>query len=107
MSSSGLKSDDGGYLCHPCSSSNAGAVTRSKFPRPVIVAVTVNGSPTCAVFGLASFERTKLPTAPPKSGGAPGGRDFTSSITGSLLIFTSCGVLGGNNGSREKISMKG
>src|SRR5689334_15449206 len=45
-SSSCLNFDDGGYLCQPCSSSGAGAFTRSKFPRPVIAAVTVTGSPT-------------------------------------------------------------
>jgi hypothetical protein len=40
--------------------------------------VTVNGSPTCAAFGFASFEEQSQPTAPPKFGGAPGGNDLTS-----------------------------
>src|SRR5947207_13756270 len=98
-SSSCLNSEDGGYLCHPLLSSKDGAVTRSKFPRPVIVAVTVNGSPTCAAFGFASASSVKLPTAPPNSGGAPGGNALTPSGTAWLLNRHSCGTLGGDDGS--------
>src|SRR4051812_29798090 len=43
-SSSCLNFEDGGYLCQPCSSCSTGASIRSKFPRPVIVDVTVIGS---------------------------------------------------------------
>src|ERR1043166_5983504 len=88
-SSSCLNLPDGGYLCQPCSSSSAGALTRSKFPRPEIVDVTVIGSPACTVFGLASVAIVKLPIAPEKLGGAFGGSGFTSSATGSLLIWIS------------------
>src|SRR5256886_8724626 len=88
-SSSCLNLEDGGYLCHPRSSSSNGAFTRSKFPRPEIVVVTVIGSPTCTLFGFASVVIVKLPIAPEKLGGAFGGNGFTSSATGSLLISTS------------------
>src|SRR5215216_1345739 len=88
-SSSCLNFEDGGYLCQPCSSSTIGALTRSKLPRPDIVFVTVIGSPTCTVFGLASVAIVKFPIAPEKLGGAFGGNAFTSSATGSLLISTS------------------
>src|SRR5256714_2420214 len=83
-SSSCLNLEDGGYLCQPPSFSSDGAFTRSKLPRPEIVVVTVIGSPTCTVFGLASVAMVKLPTAPAKLGGAFGGSAFTSSVTGSL-----------------------
>src|SRR5215470_916648 len=85
-SSSCLNFEDGGYLCHPRSSSSNGALTRSKFPRPEIVVVTVIGSPTCTLFGLASVAIVKLPIAPEKLGGAFTGNGFTSSATRSLLI---------------------
>src|SRR5205807_6959936 len=88
-SSSCLNFEDGGYLCQPCSSSIAGALTRSKLPRPDIVLVTVIGSPTCTLFGLASVAIVKFPIAPEKLGGAFAGNGFTSSATGSLLISTS------------------
>src|SRR5215475_16004273 len=88
-SSSCLNLDDGGYLCHPRSSSMTGALTRSKLPRPEIVLVTVIGSPTCTVLGFASVVIVKFPIAPEKLGGAFGGNGFTSSATGSLLISTS------------------
>jgi hypothetical protein len=73
----------------------------------VIVVVTVSGSPTCALFGFTSAAMVKLPTAPPKSGGAPGGRGFTSSVTASLFSFICWGVLGAKNGSLKKLSMNG
>src|SRR5207244_12830633 len=60
-SSSCLNLDDGGYLCQPRSSSMAGALTRSKLPRPEIVVVTVIGSPTCTVLGCASLVIDKFP----------------------------------------------
>jgi hypothetical protein len=63
----------------------ADSVTRSKFPRPEIFAVTVIGSPTCTLFGFASAVIVKLPTAPPKVGGALGGNAFTSMLTGSVV----------------------
>src|SRR5512132_1669787 len=88
-SSSCLNLEDGGYLCQPCSSSSNGAFTRSKLPRPEIVVVTVIGSPTCTLFGLASVAMVKLPIAPEKLGGAFGGSGFTSSATGSLVIWMS------------------
>src|SRR6516165_2561317 len=88
-SSSCLNLEEGGYLCQPRSSSIKGALTRSKLPRPEIVVVTVIGSPTCRLFGLASVAMVKLPIAPEKLGGAFGGSDFTSSDTGSLVIWTS------------------
>src|SRR5262247_969601 len=88
-SSSCLNLDDGGYLCHPRSSSMTGALTRSKLPRPEIVVVTVMGSPTCTVLGFASVVIVKFPIAPEKLGGAFGGNGFTSSAAGSLLISTS------------------
>src|SRR6266566_8847933 len=88
-SSSCLNLEDGGYLCQPCSSSSTGALTRSKLPRPVIVAVTVIGSPTCTLLGFASVAIVKLPIAPEKLGGAFCGNGFTSKATGSLVISTS------------------
>src|SRR6266446_2136607 len=88
-SSSCLNLEDGGYLCQPRSSSTTGALTRSKLPRPEIAVVTVMGSPTCRLLGLASVDIVKLPIAPEKLGGAFGGNGFTSSATGSLLISTS------------------
>src|SRR6476620_6052990 len=88
-SSSCLNLEDGGYLCQPCSSSIAGALTRSKLPRPDIVDVTVIGSPTCTLFGFASVVIVKFPIAPEKLAGAFCGNGFTSSATGSLLISTS------------------
>src|SRR5207247_8388747 len=88
-SSSCLNLDDGGYLCQPRSSSMAGALTRSKLPRPEIVVVTVIVSPTCTLFGFASVAMVKLPIAPEKLGGAFGGNGFTSSATGWLLICMS------------------
>src|SRR4029077_16942986 len=88
-SSSCLNLDDGGYLCQPRSSSTTGALTRSQFPRPAIVVVTVIVSPTWTVFGFASVVMVKFPIAPEKLGGAFFGKGFTSSATGSLLISTS------------------
>src|SRR5262249_32085151 len=88
-SSSCLNFEDGGYLCQPRSSSSTGAFTRSKFPRPEIVVVTVIGSPTCTLFGFASVTMVKLPIAPEKLDGAFGGNGFTSRATGSLLICMS------------------
>ena len=88
-SSSCLNLEDGGYLCQPCSSSRAGALTRSKLPRPEIVDVTVIGSPTCTLFGFASVVIVKFPMAPEKFAGAFGGNGLTSKATGSLLISTS------------------
>ena len=88
-SSSFANLEDGGYLCQPRSSSITGAPTRSKLPRPEMVDVTVIGSPTCTLLGLASVVIVKFPIAPEKSGGAPGGNGLTSSGTGSLLISTS------------------
>src|SRR5207244_12521169 len=81
-SSSCLNLDDGGYLCQPRSSSMNGALTRSKFPRPESVDVTVMGSPTCRLFGFASVAIVKFPIAPEKLGGAFFGNGFTSSATG-------------------------
>ena len=46
------------------------------------------GSPTCTLFGLASVAMVKLPLSL-KLGGAFGGRGFTSTPTGSLLIWMS------------------
>src|SRR6266480_5487595 len=88
-SSSCLNLEDGGYLCQPRSSSTTGALTRSKLPRPEIAVVTVIGSPTCRLLGLASVDIVKFPIAPEKLGGAFGGNGFTSNATGSLLISTS------------------
>src|SRR6266850_6877896 len=68
-SSSCLNLEEGGYLCQPRSSSSNGAFTRSKLPRPVIVDVTVIGSPTCTLFGFAFTVMVKLPTAPEKFAG--------------------------------------
>src|SRR5438132_775426 len=76
-SSSCLNFEDGGYLCHPRSSSIAGALTRSKLPRPEIVLVTVIGSPTCTLLGFASVVIVKFPIAPEKLGGAFGGIGLT------------------------------
>src|SRR5581483_5189200 len=87
-SSSCLNLEEGGYLCHPRSSSMTGALTRSKLPRPEIVAVTVIGSPTCTLLGLASVAIVKFPIAPEKLGGALGGNGLTSRATGWLLIST-------------------
>ena len=67
-----------------------------------MAAVTVSGSPTCALFGFTSVVIVKFPTAPPKSGGAPGGNGFTSNVADSLLSLISWGVLGANIGSRKK-----
>src|SRR5215831_16687626 len=58
-SSSCLNLEDGGF-------------TRSKLPRPEIADVTVIGSPTWTLFGLASVVMVKLPIAPEKLGGAFG-----------------------------------
>src|SRR6516164_2719365 len=88
-SSSCLNLEDGGYLCHPRSSSTTGALTRSKLPRPETAVVTPIGSPTCTLVGLASVDIVKFPIAPEKLGGAFGGNGLTSSATGSLLISTS------------------
>src|SRR5262245_30325987 len=88
-SSSCLNLEDGGYLCQPRSSSSNGAFTRSKLPRPEIVVVTVIGSPTCTLFGLASVALLQLPMAPEELGAAFGGSGLTSSDTGSLVIWTS------------------
>src|SRR5205814_5140182 len=88
-SSSFLNLEDGGYLCQPRSSSTAGALTRSKLPRPEIIDVTVIGSPTCTLFGFASVVIVKFPIAPEKLGGAFCGNGLTSKATGSLLISIS------------------
>src|SRR5206468_11140316 len=88
-SSSCLNFEDGGYLCQPRSSSIAGALTRSKLPRPEIVLVTVIGSPTCTLLGFASVVIAKFLIPPEKLGGAFGGNGFTCSATGSPLISTS------------------
>ena len=106
-SSSCLNLEDGGYLCQPRSSSSNGAFTRSKLPRPEIVVVTVIGSPTCTLFGLASVAMVKLPIAPEKLGGAFGGNGFTSSATGSLLIWMSRRSPNPANGFEKKGSEKG
>src|SRR6266567_1054958 len=106
-SSSCLNFEDGGYLCQPRSSSTTGAFTRSKLPRPEIVVVTVIGSPTCTLFGLASVAMVKLPTAPEKLGGAFAGSAFTSSATGSLLIWMSRRSPNPANGFEKKGSEKG
>src|SRR5438477_1856031 len=106
-SSSCLNLEDGGYLCQPPSSSSDGAFTRSKLPRPEIVVVTVIGSPTCTLFGLASVAMVKLPIAPEKLGGAFGGSGFTSSATGSLLIWMSRRSPSCANGFEKKGSENG
>src|SRR5262245_1428913 len=106
-SSSCLNLEDGGYLCQPRSSSSNGALTRSKLPRPEIVVVTVIGSPTCTLFGLASVAMVKLPIAPEKLGGAFGGSGFTSSATGSLVIWMSRRSPNPANGFEKKGSEKG
>src|SRR6266481_2059171 len=106
-SSSCLNLEDGGYLCQPRSSSSNGAFTRSKLPRPEIVVVTVIGSPTCTLFGLASVAMVKLPIAPEKLGGAFGGSGFTSSATGSLLIWMSRRSPSCANGFEKNGSEKG
>src|SRR5204863_4451884 len=106
-SSSCLNLEDGGYLCQPRSSSSNGAFTRSKLPRPEIVVVTVIGSPTCTLFGLASVAIVKLPIAPEKLGGAFDGNGFTSSATGSLLIWMSRRSPNPANGFEKKGSEKG
>src|SRR6266487_6497550 len=106
-SSSCLNLEDGGYLCQPRSSSSNGAFTRSKLPRPEIVVVTVIGSPTCTLFGLASVAMVKLPIAPEKLGGAFAGSAFTSSATGSLLIWMSRRSPNCANGFEKKGSENG
>src|SRR5215831_9533866 len=106
-SSSCLNLEEGGYLCQPRSSSSNGAFTRSKLPRPEIVVVTVIGSPTCTLFGLASVAMAKLPIAPEKLGGAFAGSDFTSSATGSLVIWISRRSPNPANGFEKKGSEKG
>src|SRR6516165_8921007 len=106
-SSSCLNLEDGGYLCQPRSSSSNGAFTRSKLPRPDIVVVTVIGSPTCTLFGLASVAMVKLPIAPEKLGGAFGGNGFTSSDTGSLVIDMSRRSPNWANGFEKNGSEKG
>src|SRR5262249_30221320 len=106
-SSSCLKFDDGGYLCQPRSSLNSGAFMRSKFPRPAIAALIVIGSPTCTRFGFASAVIEKLPIAPEKLTGAPGGNGFTSSATGSLVISISCCSIRPANGMVKNGSEKG
>src|SRR5262245_27821621 len=106
-SSSCLNFEEGGYLCQPRSSSSNGAFTRSKLPRPAIVVVTVIGSPTCTLFGLASVAMVKLPIAPEKLGGAFGGSGFTSSATGSLLIWMSRRSPSCANGFEKNGSEKG
>src|SRR5512132_1956662 len=106
-SSSCLNWEEGGYLCQPRSASSNGAFTRSKLPRPEIVVVTVIGSPTCTLFGLASVTMVKLPIAPEKLGGAFGGSDFTSSATGSLLIWMSRRSPNWANGFEKKGSENG
>src|SRR5256885_3903777 len=88
-SSSCLNFEDGGYLCQPRSSASAGPFIRSKLPRPLIVDVTVIGSPTCTVFGFASAVIVKVPTAPEKLGGAFGGSGLTLSVAVSLRIGSS------------------
>src|SRR5215469_6102969 len=106
-SSSCLNLEEGGYLCQPRSSSSNGALTRSKLPRPEIVVVTVIGSPTCTLFGLASVAMVKLPIAPEKLGGAFGGNGFTSSATRSLLIDMSRRSPNWANGLEKNGSEKG
>src|SRR6202048_3770680 len=88
-SSSCLNLEEGGYLCQPRSSSSNGPFTRSKLPRQLIVDVTVIGSPIWTLFGFAFTVILKLPTAPEKFSGAPGGSGFTSSGASSLTIGTS------------------
>src|SRR5438552_6460243 len=105
-SSSCLNLAEGGYLCHPWSFSSAGAVTRSKLPRPDTAAVTVIGSPTCTLFGLASTVMEKFPIAPEKSAGGLAGKGFTSSVTSSLSIGTSCFSVDLPKGSAKKGSEK-
>src|SRR5438552_19189641 len=83
-SSSFLNLEDGGYLCQPRSSSTAGALTRSKLPRPEIVDVTVIGSPTCTLFGLASTVIEKFPIAPEIFTGGLDVKGLTSSFTSAL-----------------------
>src|SRR5438128_4826129 len=104
-SSSFLNLEDGGYLCQPRSSSTAGALTRSKLPRPEIVDVTVIGSPTCTLFGFASVVIVKFPIAPEKFDGAFCGNGLTSNATGSLLISTSRRSPNWLNGSQQNGSM--
>src|SRR6266403_3393617 len=105
-SSSCLNLAEGGYLCHPCSSSSAGAGTRSKLPRPDTAAVTVIGSPTCTLFGLASTVMEKFPIAPEKSAGGLVGKGFTSSVNSSLSTGTSCFSADLPKGSAKKGSEK-
>src|SRR5437660_6833824 len=80
---------EGGYLSLPRSAPSADPFVRSKFPRPLIVDVTVIGSPACTVFGFASTAMVKLPIAPEKFGGALVGSGFTLSVAVSLLIGSS------------------
>src|SRR5207237_4226698 len=106
-SSSCLNLEEGGYLCQPRSSSSAGALTRSKLPRPEIFDLTVIGSPVCTLVGLASVAIVKVPTAPEKPGGALGGNGFTSNSTGSLCISTSRRSAKRPNGSAKRGSENG
>src|SRR5207237_2570939 len=106
-SSSCLNFEDGGYLCQPRSSSRAGPFIRSKFPRPLIVDVTVIGSPTCTVFGFASTAIVKLPTAPEKFAGAFGGSGFTLRVAISLRIGSSVRSPVAPNGSLKNGSENG
>src|SRR5205823_9738588 len=95
------------YVCQPRSSSNAGALTRSKLPRPEIVYVTLIGSPTCTLFGFASVVIVKFPIAPEKLDGAFCGNGLTSNATGSLLISTSRRSPNWLNGSEKNGSENG
>src|SRR5207244_897778 len=106
-SSSCLNFEDGGYLCQPRSSSSAGPFIRSKFPWPLIVDVTVIGSPTCTVFGFASVVIVKLPTAPEKFTGAFGGSAFTLRVAVSLRIGSSARSPIAPNGSLKNGSENG
>src|SRR6267142_5126545 len=106
-SSSFSNFEDGGYLCQPCSSSSAGAFIRSKFPRPVRVDVIVIGSPTCTIFGLASTDIVKLPTAPEKFAGPFGGKGLILIETVSLRIGSSVRSTIFPNGSAKNGSEKG
>src|SRR5438128_11970211 len=85
-SSSYLHLEDGGSLCQPRSSSTAGALTRSKLPRPEIVDVTVIGSPTCTLFGFASVVIVKFHIAPQNLAGGFCGTAFAPHATASVLV---------------------
>src|SRR5690242_3749859 len=106
-SSSCLNLEEGGYVCQPRSSSGAGALSRSKLPRPVTVDVIVIGSPTWTFVGLASVVIVKFPTAPEKLDGAFGGNGFTSKLAASLWISTSRGSASWPNGSEKNGSENG